>query len=251
MDYYQTEGAGHTGEDDEKGKNTQSLLPVTIRQLETAQQGPDPNSFSIDGKKLYRAKGVGQIMSINRLATAINIELDDGTGRIDTRFWLMNESEEDDSETSDWQEGVYVRVFGHLRQFKNTQQHSFVAVSIQPIQDYNEITFHFLEAIYVHLTTLNAAQDPMSYSSYNPQTAIQNPYASQGTEDTNDLEALHATVRDIVVRHSNTTEGASFDMIVQEMEGYGVDASQVQESINYLSGEGHIYPTFDEHHFKA
>lgn len=43
--------------------------------------------------------------------------------------------------------GSYVRVFGHLRAFSGRKM--VVALSIRPVTDMNEITFHFLEVIYV------------------------------------------------------------------------------------------------------
>jgi hypothetical protein len=48
-----------------------------------------------------------------------------------------------------FREGMYVRVVGHLRSFANKR--SVVAFRIQPITDSNEITYHYLETLYVHL----------------------------------------------------------------------------------------------------
>jgi hypothetical protein len=45
--------------------------------------------------------------------------------------------------------GCYVRVVGHYRSFNDKK--SVVAYRIVPIVDFNEITYHFLECIHVHL----------------------------------------------------------------------------------------------------
>ena len=46
-------------------------------------------------------------------------------------------------------EGVYVKVFGQLREF---QGHKNVnAFEVYPIVDFNEVTFHMLETLHVHL----------------------------------------------------------------------------------------------------
>mmetsp|Transcript_130420 Transcript_130420/g.194121 ORF Transcript_130420/g.194121 Transcript_130420/m.194121 type:complete len:261 (-) Transcript_130420:23-805(-) len=256
--YYQSNSAGgFTGQDDQKGKNLQILLPTTIKQLSSAEAGPEGgNTFSIDGVPLHRVKVIGQIMGINRQSTTVTLELDDGTGRIDTRFWLNHDPEEEgaeDTESGEWQEGVYVRVFGHLRQFKNSDKNSFVAMSIKPIEDFNEITFHLLEATYVHLKNLQDAQNPTAYSYQQAAPVDTNPYQAGGVAEQpgEDLQPLYATILEIVQRASGTAEGASIAYIAEQMNLYGIDEAQVRQAIEYLTSEGHIYPTVDEEHFKA
>jgi len=198
-------------------------------------------------------------MSVNIQTTAVTLEVDDGTGRIDTRYWITTEAPEEgemapeNNEAADWQEGVYVRIFGHLRQFKNNpERNSFVAMSIKPIEDFNEITFHLLEATYIHLKNLQEAQDPMAYS-YQAQGGAQtsNPYEAAQVDQSADLQPLYATVLEIVQRASNTAEGASISFIAEQMRTYGIDEAQVRGAIEYLTSEGHLFPTFDEEHFKA
>ena len=46
-------------------------------------------------------------------------------------------------------EGVVVRVIGQLRAFNNSK--SVVAYSIQPITNFNEYTFHFIDVVHTHL----------------------------------------------------------------------------------------------------
>lgn len=196
-------------------------------------------------------------------ATTTFFEIDDGTGRIDTRYWPQNKSNDPDEqtmndeedETKNWVEGVYVRVYGHLRKFQNNEKTNFVALSMQPIEDFNEITFHLLESVYVHLKNLKDAQmGGMSYGGAANYSNYQQSYeqdAPQGDQD-DQQQAICATIHDIIKRTSeNSEEGASISYIVQEMSTYGIDEQQIRQSIEYLSSEGHIYPTFDEEHFKA
>ena len=46
-------------------------------------------------------------------------------------------------------EGIYVRVVGHLRSFK--QQRSVIVFSIRPIAHFNEITSHLMETLHGYL----------------------------------------------------------------------------------------------------
>ncbi len=54
-----------------------------------------------------------------------------------------------------YREGSYVRVFGNLRSF-NGKRH-FAGFKVQPINDFNEVTHHLLEIIYVHLYNTRGA----------------------------------------------------------------------------------------------
>ena len=234
------------------------MIPCTIKQLINAEQGAEANSFMIDGKRVHRVKVIAQIMEVSKQTNAITLVLDDGTGRIDTRYWLAPDADEDNvvqdtSEADAWQEGVYVRVFGNIRKFKTSEKHSFVAISVVPIQDFNEITFHLLEATFVHLKTLKDAQSGggMIHMDVDHQQAIQNPYTAPA-EETNDLQPLYAAVLEVVqVASANSTEGASISYICEQMSAYGIGEDQIRSAIQYLSSEGHLYPTFDEEHFKA
>lgn len=130
----------------------QTLTPVTIRQLYNATQQQPEDIFKVDGKELNQVTIVGQIMSSQIQSTNLELLIDDSTGKIEVRQWLEpdeggNNSLED--QRAQFKEGVYVRVVGHLRAFQ--QKRSIMAFRIQPIDDWNEITFHLLEAIHVHL----------------------------------------------------------------------------------------------------
>lgn len=238
---------------------------MTIKQIFGAEQS-EGNVYSVDGKTLHRVKVVGQIMERKPIGHTILFQIDDGTGRIETRYWPQEEDDAEDEETEqsngpseakDWIEGVYVRIFGHIRKFGNSERISLVALSIQPLEDFNEVTFHFLETCYVHLKCLKEAKNT-GFSNMNfqqNQHHVQNPYqqsTNDNEEEPDQTQALYATVLDVINRASqNSEEGASISFIAEQMAPYSIDESQVRLAIEYLSSEGHIYPTFDEEHFKT
>lgn len=77
--------------------------------------------------------------------------IEDGTGSADVRKWIeQNETEIEADERRSLVRDMYVRVYGRLAYFHN--RITVAAFAIRPITDYNEITHHYLEAIYVHLT---------------------------------------------------------------------------------------------------
>lgn len=99
---------------------------------------------------------VGQIRNISTQATNITYRLDDGTGTVEVKQWIdSDESTSIDDPTSavatrpKLVENEWARVWGKLKAFNN-KRHVGAHV-IRPITDKMEITYHLLEATYVHL----------------------------------------------------------------------------------------------------
>lgn len=99
---------------------------------------------------------MGQIRNISTQATNITYKLDDGTGTVEVKQWIdTDESTSIDDPTSavatkpKLLENDWARVWGKLKAFNN-RRHVGAHV-IRPITDKMEITYHLLEATYVHL----------------------------------------------------------------------------------------------------
>lgn len=134
------------------GKDT--LRPVTIKQLIDAHHPhPDAEYFNIDGAECTQVTFVGQIRNISTQTTNITYKLDDGTGIIEVKVWIDAEAFSDPGHPGNEKpkpvEQGYARVWGRLKAFNNKRHVG--ANIIRPIQDYNEIQYHLLEATVVHL----------------------------------------------------------------------------------------------------
>ena len=101
---------------------------------------------------------VGQIRNISTQTTNITYKLDDGTGTIEVKQWIDTDAGSNAMETSvapgepsvpKLAENEWARVWGRLKAFNN-RRHVGAHV-IRPIADKMEITYHLLEATYVHL----------------------------------------------------------------------------------------------------
>jgi len=161
------------------GANKQSLLPLTIRQLLTSAQSHTDDIFKVDGRELAQITIVGLITSVHEQSTFLNYWVDDGTGKIEVRLWLDQDDNDFTTQKSAWREGVYVRVVGHLRSFNGVR--SIVGFRIQPIHDFNEITFHLLEVIYVHLYNIKTkATNPDTSNTTTQSTPVQTSNYSTG-----------------------------------------------------------------------
>ncbi|TPX07337.1 uncharacterized protein E0L32_010759 [Thyridium curvatum] len=142
------------GSQGQGGKNyaEESLRPVTIKQLNacdesTTSQGAE---FVSDGHPLTQVTLVGQVREVNRQQTNVTYRVDDGTGVVDVKKWIDSDAPEGaDATAPGVEQDQHVRVYGRLKSYNSKR--NVVATLIRPVDDYNEVNYHLLEATYVHL----------------------------------------------------------------------------------------------------
>ncbi|KAE8211718.1 hypothetical protein CF319_g4976 [Tilletia indica] len=131
-----------------------SLRPVTIRQILAADQPHADADFCLDGVDLGQLTFVAVVRNMSQNATNVSYSVEDGTGTIEVRQWL--DSQSDDSEkASEITQNTYVRILGTVKSFQSKR--SISVGHIRPVEDFNEIFFHKLEAAYVHLQLTRGA----------------------------------------------------------------------------------------------
>lgn len=141
-----------------------TLRPVTIKQLIDSQQPYAEAPFRIDNVEVGQVSFVAQIRAVNAQATNITYKLEDGTGVLEVKKWIDpgqagggNEYDDDDmmgggadrGPNLPMEVGNFVRVYGRLKALNNKRL--VTAHVIRAVQDYNEVSYHLLEAAYVHL----------------------------------------------------------------------------------------------------
>ncbi|XP_057501123.1 replication protein A 32 kDa subunit B-like isoform X2 [Actinidia eriantha] len=239
-----------------KNRDIQSLVPLTVKQISQAfQSSDDKSSFLIDGIDVNNATLVGMVFNKAERITDVSFVLDDGTGRIDCIRWV-NEAV-DTKEMEEILDGMYVRVHGHLKGFQGKKQ--LVVFSIRPLTDYNEIAYHFVECIYVHvdntklqaqggLTTPNMPNLTVSTPSKGYQTAPQNLFTGHYGMD--GLKGIDQMVIDYLQQPSCLTreKGMHLNEIAQQLS---MPVEKIVISIKSLEDEGLVYSTIDDYHFKS
>jgi len=242
-------------------KNRQSLIPVTIKQLKNAPTlSNGEQGFSIDGRDLYQVTVCGLIMSADEQTTSVQYMVDDGTDTVMVKKWVDQDQDDGEQERrAQLKEGVVVRVVGQLRSFNHTK--NIVAYSIQPITDFNEYTFHFLEVVHTHLRHTKGAVPsgvPAAGAAPLPGAPATGaaPTAGAGMYAAPLAQAAGASLSDLVLKFFQT-KGEASDMgcTIQEaasaLSSNGVGMERVKELVDDLVNEGHLYSTIDDDHFKA
>ncbi|XP_011621308.1 replication protein A 32 kDa subunit A-like, partial [Amborella trichopoda] len=120
-----------------RNRGNSTLIPMTVKQISQVSSY-DNSSIAFGWNGAHKVE----------MFTNVQFILDDGTRRIDVHRWVNDATYS--NEMPIVKNEIYVCVIGHLKSFQG-KKHA-PAFSVRPITDFNEITCHFLECIYVHLT---------------------------------------------------------------------------------------------------
>ncbi|XP_034699086.1 replication protein A 32 kDa subunit A-like isoform X1 [Vitis riparia] len=239
-----------------RNRDTQALLPLTVKQISEAfLSSDDKSNFLIDGVEVNNVTLVGMVFNKAERVTDVGFMLDDGTGRIDCNRWV-NEAV-DTKEMEGILDGMYVRVHGHLKGFQG-KRHLNV-FSIRPVTDFNEIASHFIECIYVHVYNTKSrvqAGGPTQSHVTNPAigTPLKGYQASQPNQFSGQYGAGLKGVDQLVIDYLQQPQslardqGVGRDELAQQLN---VPVDKIMESIRSLEEEGLIYSTIDEWHYKS
>ena len=234
------------------GKDT--LRPVTIKQLlEAHHPNADAEYFIIDSAEATQVTFVGQIRNISTQTTNVTYKLDDGTGIIEVKVWIDAEAFADASHPSNDKpkpvEQGYARVWGRLKAFNNKRHVG--ANIIRPVQDFNEIQYHLLEATAVHLHFTRGAPETLQQQQQQQGKAggvAVNGQANGGGGGQTDARAAGASraarkVYETIKNAPQTHEGLHMSDIATRS---GMDMGEVLKAGDELSGLGMIYTTVDD-----
>lgn len=233
-------------------------MPVTVKQIsEASQSGDEKSNFAINGVDLNNVTLVGMVYEKVERNTDVNFVLDDGTGRIKCRRWV-NETF-DTKEMEQVKDGMYVRVYGHLKSFQGVRQ--LVAFSVRPVTNFDEIPFHFIDCIHSHLRSKVKVEgitstNPSSVTSFNTpvksepngsQAPSSNPgYAQYSVDGLKDCDKL---VIDYLQQHSDMSDerGIHVNELSRELK---LPMDKIMLSLKTLGDDGLVYSTIDDYHYK-
>lgn len=230
------------------------LLPVTIRQLTQAQTGVPDDHFRIDGRELGHVTFVGVIRSVSESETNLSYEVEDGTGMIEVREWISrDESEYTAQKRASRREGLYVRVVGQLKTYHDKKH--VTAFNLRAVEDFNEITHHFLEVIHAHLYNTKGpipaglAPQKLAAKPSNMgvnQAAHHQAHAPQAGGDR--MQQLSENILEIIQARRDQPEGVGITEIYNVLHDVAT-FDEVKKTLMSMAENLHIYTTKDDDHF--
>jgi replication factor A2 len=223
------------------------MLPVTVHQLMDVEQQGD--SYYINGREVHQVTFVGRIVNVQESATNVLYKIYDNTADpFEVRKWIdSDDSTADIDKRSECREGVIVRVFGHLRSFQG--QKSVVAFAVNPITDFDEITFHMLDTVHAHLALKKASSTsttsiPSADMNSHGASTESYSYARSG------MTPVQSSVYQSILQCRDEAGIFITDLLAQCKQKHMRDAD-VRQAVEFLSNEGHVYSTIDDDHYKA
>ncbi|XP_008061892.1 replication protein A 30 kDa subunit [Carlito syrichta] len=247
--YQSSEGGGDSYQPSEGGAapmlkaqrpraRIQNIVPCCVNQLLTSTLIADV--FKIRGIVVSQVSIVGIIRGAEKASNHIRYKIDDMTSKpIEARVWLGREKAK---QMTPLPVGVYVKVFGILKGSVETK--SLEVLKIHVLEDMNEFTVHILETVNAHMMLEKAQQAATGESASVAPSEMNDP--SDNKEDRLDL------IRKEVLRlilECPLQEGKSIHELQTQLSGLSVEV--IKQAIDYLTFEGHIYPTVDREHFKS
>lgn len=195
---------------------------------------------------------VGQVRSITPQATNITYRLDDGTAVIDVKKWV--DAEKADDTTPQFGLDTYVRVYGRLKNF-NSKKH-IGATIMRPIEDFNEINYHMLEATYVHLLSTKGApggQQPGGTAAGGDSMFVDGGYGATGGASAAGGGAVTSRVAacsrnaQTMFNYLNNSPGGNEGLHLNVIaNGTRMPVRDVMNAADELLGNGMIYTTMDD-----
>ncbi|XP_011864060.1 PREDICTED: replication protein A 32 kDa subunit [Vollenhovia emeryi] len=221
---------GNTGKKPQN--NDKSIVPVLIKHI-TSTTG----DLQVAGRTVTQLTFVGIVRRIEQDTTKISFSIEDDTGTVTAIMWL--EADKNLAESNSCTEvNTYVRVYGLLRTQSN-QRHVLI-LRMHPLEDLNDLTCHFMEVMYFILKAKKPVEESTAYTD---NSLVMDSTMSSGMSS-EQMAVLN------VVRSANESEcGIEKREILVQVPKHIV--SRVNEILDFLLCEGHIYTTTSEDFFKA
>jgi len=237
-------------------KDRETLVPVMIRQLHQAVQDTNDDAmFMLGSAAVAQVRLVGCIVEMKEQSTSLVYIVEDGTGRVEVKLWLeQDDNEELASTRAKCCEGTYIRVIGNIKEFNGKRHIS--AFNVRPVEDFNELTHHALEAIFVHMRSEKESSDTKTAGDGAAPMATghtaQQSSAGQGHNNEDDgMSSINKAVLQVFNNASSDEHGLDRRKAIEMLIPKGFDAQAIRKSIGFLVDEGHLYSTIDEDHLKS
>jgi len=234
-------------------RDKQTLRPCTIKQIMDAEKSSVDSNYKIDGAEVAQVQIVGCIREMTTKSTNITWMVEDGTGIIEVKMWIDEEDSEFQADKrSRWKEGAYVRVIGNLRSFKDAP--NIVAFDIQVVEDFNQLTYHMLRAMYTHSLAIKKKQAPTNMMAGSVTTAASAATGAALTSESFDAgDGSFAPVQQAILSLFKegpvSDEGIDIRVITSKLIPKGYSAKQIKDAVGFLTDECHLYSTIDDDHF--
>jgi len=238
--------SGGTG-GESKGKRKQNVVPVEIKEILSAPE----EGFTVEGQEVGIVTIVGKVTDCEKATTKTTYRIQDESGEVEVIQWV-----EDGQTLDEFAEGSNVKVFGSIR--TNQGKRNMMAFKVGVISSQAEYDAHLLEVVYTKLKLRQLDQringqigmsDGMSQSMMGGGLSVQ---GGGGGAHAGGLSFGNKTYDLVysVIKLSSDEAGCDRDTVFSQAKNT-MSKAEMDNALDFLSSEGHIYSTIDEDHFKT
>ncbi|KAH0795063.1 putative replication factor A2 [Histomonas meleagridis] len=227
-----------------------SITPVTIKQLLNSNYNPG-QPFLIDGVQRKQINIVGMVHSVQEEAIASYYEIDDSTGI----FQVQDFSKNMECLTLSFPVGTYVSVVGKISTNSQNTGPIISAFSVKQVEDFDEIPYHFLHALFVHFFSLRGlppnssfaiAENPRNHTEASDHNEIPAPQEQENNQEMD--EQLRPKILEYIQIHNSSTGVSKAEIAGHFGSTYSLE--RISNAISALEYNGEIYsPSIDHYVF--
>ena len=139
---------------------------------------------------------------------------------------------------------MYIRVFGILKSFSGKRY--ILPFGIRIVEDFNEITYHFLETTYAHLLSIKGEGRIKGTMDSTEDSHHQQLVQDSDVSDVVSPVARH--VLDAIKALTKSKVGVSVDQLAEHLKSVA-NIKQIREALEFLEQHAYIYTTIDSDHY--
>lgn len=208
-----------------------SITPVTIKQLlDSNYEVGKP--LLIDGVQRKQISIVGVIEGVTDEELSMCYDINDSTGVFRVQDFTK-EMELSDSLSV----GTYVSVVGKIA-LSDDSRPIISAFSVRPVTDFNQIPYHHLQVLFVHLLTLRGLPAASAYTVHAGRAPAAAPSAGAAAEDASD-EALHDKILDYLRTHNSIDGTPKAEIAAHLGSAYSLD--RITKQLSAMEYNGEVY----------
>ena len=205
--------------------------------------------LKVEGIEVGMVALVGKVESTDHAETKSTYHIEDDSGTIECVQW-NDESTGGSRQDEGIVDGTYVRVVGSVR---TQQEKKYVMVfKISPVSCDEEVDAHRLEILHSKLLIkkMNDKENAAIGANYGlSNSMVSGGGAPPAGNSASFGNAKYDTVYKMVAG-CDREEGIFRDEVYQQLAGR-LAKNDINEALEFLSNEGHIYTTTDDDHFKT
>nr|CAI5851401.1 unnamed protein product [Callosobruchus analis] len=233
-------------------KKSQSVMPLVIRQIENCYD----EEFSLFGIKASILVLVGILRDYEVQSTKATYRIQDHTGTIKAVWWLENDADTTPNLPA-VKEGSYVQVFGSLRKKEEgTDENIIMVLRMFPVDDANIVYNHLLQVVHARLEAEHMSKNKeVMIKTNNPGAALANSMTfyddnMDGTGGANNMGMTPIQHKVFILLQKDSSQnGLHRDAIMKHFPPN--QRAQVNDALQFLNNEGHVYSTINNDTFKA